>query len=407
MFVFVDETGNTGGNLFDTAQPDFLAGALITKTDFDACRSGAVRSLCRRHGISSIHGSVIGIDAIEKLSGQLLRILKQVDARFFISRVEKSYLLVTKLFDTFFDSGENPAVPFLTYNAKPLRLLLCFKVASLVDEAVAQNFWSMLMEKNEAKAREDIPGICDTFLERVHHLPDERSREVISETFSWARAHPEALDFAQARREAKKGHMPNLVAFINLLEGLEGYSKRWKRSVRRITHDRQSQFESTLREYHRLFAEAIDGPVTWFGDNFELRRVPGSEFKISSSEQSAGIQVADLFLWLFRQMINDKPLPVASTRLLRYCLNKSYICDFSFDRVTSDLAEKFDALRNTDLSSEALAQGKELIEEGERLRQHLIESYEINGLKPYQRGLPDHHVVVKSMLGNGERESRS
>ena len=262
MFVFVDETGNTGGNLFDLEQPDFLTGALVTKIDFDACRSGAVRSLCRRHGISSIHGSVIGVEAVEKVAEHLLQMLKEVDARFFISRVEKSYLLVTKLFDAFFDSGENPAVPFITYNAKPLRLLLCFKVASLVDESVARSFWSMLTAKNETKAREEIPGICDTFLERVHYLPDARSREVISEAFSWARTHPEALEFAKARREAKKGHMPNLVAFVNLLEGLEEYSKRWKRPVRRITHDRQSQFESTLREYHRLFAEAMD--VSWF-----------------------------------------------------------------------------------------------------------------------------------------------
>ncbi len=407
MFVFVDETGNTGGNLFDLEQPDFLTGALITKIDFDACRSGSVRSLCRRHGISSIHGSVIGVEAVEKVAGHLLRLLKEVDARFFISRVEKSYLLVTKLFDTFFDSGENPAVPFFTYNAKPLRLLLCFKVASLVDEAVARSFWSMLTAKNETKAREEIPGICDTFLERVHYLPDARSREVISEAFSWARTHPEALDFAKTRREAKKGHMPNLVAFVNLLEGLEKYSKRWKRPVRRITHDRQSQFESTLREYHRIFAEAMEEHITWFGDSFELRRVPGSEFRILSSEQSAGIQVADLFLWLFRQMVNGKSLPMASARLLKHCLKKSYISDLSFETVSSDLKDKFDALSNANLSSEALAQGKALLEESERLRQKLIKTYEIDGRKPYQGGLPDQHTVVGSMIGNGGRESRS
>ena len=126
MFVFVDETGNTGGNLFDSAQPDFLTGALVTKTDFDMRRSRAVRSLCRQRGISSIHGSVIGVGAVESVAGPLLRMLKDVDARFFISRVEKIYLLGTKVFDTFFDSGENAAVPWTAYNVKPLRLLLCF-----------------------------------------------------------------------------------------------------------------------------------------------------------------------------------------------------------------------------------------------------------------------------------------
>ncbi|MDE0507777.1 MAG: hypothetical protein OXI17_03985 [Gammaproteobacteria bacterium] len=163
MFVFVDETGNTGANLFDSAQPEFLTGALVTKTDFDVRRSRAVRSLCKRHGISSIHGSVIGVEAVENVAGPLLRILKEVDARFFISRVEKSYLLATKLFDTFFDSGENAAAPWTAYNLKPLRLLLCFKVACLIDEELARNFWTMLMTKSEDAARKMIPGICEVF----------------------------------------------------------------------------------------------------------------------------------------------------------------------------------------------------------------------------------------------------
>ena len=31
LFAFVDETGNTGHNLFDEAQPNFFTAALITK----------------------------------------------------------------------------------------------------------------------------------------------------------------------------------------------------------------------------------------------------------------------------------------------------------------------------------------------------------------------------------------
>ena len=33
MFAYVDETGNTGKNIFDLDQPDFFTGALITKTN--------------------------------------------------------------------------------------------------------------------------------------------------------------------------------------------------------------------------------------------------------------------------------------------------------------------------------------------------------------------------------------
>ncbi|WP_143539997.1 DUF3800 domain-containing protein [Rhizobium sophoriradicis] len=36
FFAFVDETGNTGHNIFDEVQPDFLTAALISRGNFDA-----------------------------------------------------------------------------------------------------------------------------------------------------------------------------------------------------------------------------------------------------------------------------------------------------------------------------------------------------------------------------------
>ena len=36
LYAYVDDTGNTGHNLFDEAQPDFFTVALITKRSFDA-----------------------------------------------------------------------------------------------------------------------------------------------------------------------------------------------------------------------------------------------------------------------------------------------------------------------------------------------------------------------------------
>jgi len=96
------------------------------------------------------------------------------------------------------------------------------------------------MARNEKQARLKIPGICDAILENVHLLADQRSRDVVTETLKWSRDHPEALDIFIAGRQAKNGHMPNMVAFANLLDGLEGFSKQWNRPLKKIVHDRQS-----------------------------------------------------------------------------------------------------------------------------------------------------------------------
>lgn len=386
LFAFVDETGNTGSNIFDEAQPDFFTGALITKSNFDVLHKKSLSALCRKHGIASLHASVLGFGPIEKIAPDLLTILKRVDARFFVSRVEKRYLVATKLYDTFFDSGENPAANWNAYNVRVLKLTLCFKVATILTEEVAREFWSMLMARNEKQARAKIPGICDAILENVHLLADQRSRDVVTETLLWSRGHPEALDIFIAGRQAKNGHMPNMVAFANLLDGLEGFSKRWNRPLKKIIHDRQSQFESSLEEWHRMFSNASGEPIHRPGETMVLRKVPGSTFEVSSSDDSAGIQIADLTLWLFRQFLAGKELPEGSAALLSYVFKKGYQQDFSFRGVGVQVEVQLREIMEKDIPPEAMEAGQRLREEQEQLRQHLIAKYEEDGLMPYQRG---------------------
>jgi len=131
--------------------------------------------------------------------------------------------------------------------------MLAFKVASIVSEDIAERFWKMLLERNEAKAKAALPGICQSLIDRVGELPDQRSQDIVRDGLSWARDNPETIHLHLDSRQARNGHMPNMVAFANLLDGLEGYSKRWGRKVRRITHDQQSEFDKTLAFGTRCF----------------------------------------------------------------------------------------------------------------------------------------------------------
>jgi len=346
----------------------------------------ALSALCRKHGIGSLHASVLGFGPIEKIAPDLLNLLKKVDARFFVSRVEKRYLVATKLYDTFFDSGENPAANWNAYNVRVLKLTLCFKVATILTEEIAREFWSMLMARNEKQARAKIPGICDAILENVHLLADQRSRDVVTETLLWSRDHPEALDIFIAGRQAKNGHMPNMVGFVGLLDGLEGFSKRWNRPLRKIVHDRQSQFEGSLEEWHRMFSNASGEPIHLQGEKMVMRKVPGSTFEVSSSDDSPGIQVADLTLWLFRQFLSGKDIPIGSAAILSYVFKKGYQQDFSFRGVGDQVEEKLRDIMEKDIPAEAMEAGRSLREQQEQLRQHLLAKYEEDGLMPYQRG---------------------
>ncbi|CUH74658.1 hypothetical protein SAMN04488093_101870 [Tropicibacter naphthalenivorans] len=322
---------------------------------------------------------------IEKAADDILSLLKKVDARFFVSRVEKRYLLATKVYDVFFDSGENPAASWLAYNVKPLKMILCFKVATLITEQIARDFWDMLMARNEKTARQKIPAICDALLAQVPTLGDARSREVVTETLTWSRDHPEALDIFIAGRQANNGHMPNMVAFANLLDGLEGFSKRWRRPLKKIVHDRQSQFEGSLAEWHKMFSTATDEPIHRPGETIVFQKVAGSTFEVSASDDSAGIQIADLVLWLFRQHLSGKRLPPASWRLLSYVFKKGYHSDFSFVGVGQQVEEQYRQIMATELTPEMEQVAQKMIAENEQHRRRMVAAYEEDGLMPYQR----------------------
>jgi hypothetical protein len=309
MFAFVDETGNTGRNLLDGAQPDFFTGALITKTNFDLVYADKIAALAAQVGSDTLHGADLGFGRVEEIAEPLLRIFKKTDARFFISRVEKRYLLATKIFDTFFDSGENAAVAWMHYNIRALRLMLAFKVAALVTEDIAKRFWDTLLEKNEKKVKAALPEICQSLIERVDEVPDQRSRQIISDALAWARDHPETIHLHLDTRQARNGHMPNMVAFANLLEGLESFSKKWDRRVRRITHERQSEFDKTLKEWHEMHSTASDEPIHMPGEVIVFQKVVGSEFEVKEDSESAGIQAIDIVLWLYLQYTREADFP--------------------------------------------------------------------------------------------------
>lgn len=90
MYAYIDETGHTGSNIFDPDQPVFMTAALITKTNFDLVHKADMRKIASIIGEEELHASVIGIEKVEEISAQLLKLFKKCDARFFVSRVEKN-----------------------------------------------------------------------------------------------------------------------------------------------------------------------------------------------------------------------------------------------------------------------------------------------------------------------------
>jgi hypothetical protein len=200
IYAYIDESGNTGKNIFDPAQPNYYTAAVVSKGDFDAAYGERIKAIAQKVGATAIHANELGLGRLEVVAGDLYALLKASNAHFFVSRVEKTYLLATKMFDVLFDSGENAAVAWHTYNVRPLKIMLAFKLAAVIDNEIAREFWKCLLLPNEEASRKMLPAICDALKARLTILPDERSRQVLGDGLDWIIKHPESIHFATEQR---------------------------------------------------------------------------------------------------------------------------------------------------------------------------------------------------------------
>jgi hypothetical protein len=376
MYAYLDETGNTGDNLFDKNQPIFLTGALITKTNFDILYKGKINKICQKLGATSLHANELGFRKLDDIAQDLLKILKKSDGRIFLFKIVKKDLALTKLVDTIFDSGENLAVPWHIYNYKVLRLLIVIKLAYILNEDILKLFWSSLMELKENRAYIKFRNVLTEILVNVKELPDERSREIVSEAIKWAIENPETIHLHVNERIHKYGHLPNIVAFPSLLGGIDILSEKWDRPVLEIIHDRQSQFESTLKVWHEILSNAKpDIIILPGGDKERIRKVFGSKFKISNSDESAGIQVIDIILWLFKKIDDGNSIPSNCAKLMNEVFRKGFYDEISLKGISTYLEDIFEEIDKATISPEQMEHANELLEFAETRRQEIMKEY--------------------------------
>jgi len=380
VWAYIDESGNTGNRIFDQNQPVFIAAAMATKTNFDLVYGDDVAEIAKKAGVAALHANELGVGRIEPIGRDLRKIIRAADAKFIISRIEKRYLAATKVYDTYFDQGENLAVPWNVYWLKPMKLMMTFKLATyVITEEIAQTVWECLTAKSEHTSKRRFVEGASALLERSHLLPDARSRTIVSEALQWAIDNPENFTTYMRDKVSRQGHSPNFVAFNQIMDGLEGFSKSWGRPLREIVHDEQSEFRAMLRDWHAIWSSPSPKDVEPFrypGDEpISVSRGAGSLFRMTSEDRSAGLQAIDVILWLFRRTLDNKEIGPNCAALLNQAFRRGLQNDFSFDGVGAFMDDKFGQVLTTPLTAEQQAKADEKNAEFEANRQKQMREY--------------------------------
>ncbi|RVI98966.1 hypothetical protein CN193_22085 [Sinorhizobium meliloti] len=309
MYFYVDESGNTGLELFDPNQPTLYYGVLRSHRDLDVVAAPLLTELRRELGVERIHANELGVGRLTPIADRLARFSRKHDLQFSLLKVAKPDHAVITFFDQVFDSGLNKAVSWHHYFT-PLRYPLLFKVAHLFDEGLAKDAWKARRELNSARAAEMLVKLCKKLLTRVDELPDARSRELVSGALKWAAANPFEISYGVGNHDTALQISPNLIGFQQVLQTIALQSSRRKRKVYRITVDRQNEFNGAQGElaswYEKLRGHKADmGPGMPSFDYSWMPKVPPT---FTPGDASGGLEIVDVTLWIAKRLQEDKPL---------------------------------------------------------------------------------------------------
>ena len=311
MYCYVDESGNTGLELFDKNQPTLYYGVLTARVNLDVIAEPMLKELRKSLGVKRIHASELGVGRLTTIADKITLFSKKNDLRFSMLRVEKPDHAIISFFDQIFDSGMNKAVSW-THYFTPLRYPLLFNVAYLFDEALAKDAWKARRETNTARCAQMLIRLCNELIKRIENLPDARSRELISDALKWAASNPHEISYGVGNYDTALQIAPNLVGFQQVWQTIAMQSSKLKKRVSKITVDRQNEFNGAQGEladvYTKMRAMKNDPGLGPGMPTFDWSQMPEVPPTFTPGDVSAGLELVDVTLWITKRLYEGKPL---------------------------------------------------------------------------------------------------
>lgn len=334
MHFYVDESGQTGLNLFDEAQPILYYGVLSSSVDLNVHARVHVERLRDLLGVDRLHANELGVDKLTSICRQLDTIQRKNSICFDLYRISKVDHAAICFFDQVFDQGLNKAVPWAAYWT-PLRYPLLLQVASIFDLQTLKLAWDARVERDERKANEILGGVLQTLLGRVDDISDSRLKEIIYDGLRWAIKYPEEIHYNVYNKKDLLQISPNLIGFQSVLHGIASRLKRGGGKALSLVVDQQSQFNKAQKWIADFYHQAREIPME-IGPGLpvmDLTHVPDISISCVSGSKNVGLELVDVYLWLFKRYFEGKFLNDPLTNLIGKQFNIGYTDEVSLQAI--------------------------------------------------------------------------
>lgn len=373
MYFYVDETGQTGLNLFDEAQPSLFYGVLSSKNDLDEVTKPYIENIRRTLGVDRLHAAELGNRELAKIASALDTIKRKNGIRFDFYRVAKPDHAAISFFDQVFDQGLNPAVPWTSYWT-PLRYILLIKLAHIFDEETLKKSWSARITVNTERANTEFVEVCNTLAARTHIIPDQRSRDIIGDALHWAAKNPEEIHYNVYDKKDALQISPNLIGFQSVLHGIASRLKLEKSEATKIIVDRQSQFNAAQHWIAEVYKKGKhlpfeNGPGL---PTMDLSHIPTTPISCTPGTESTGLEIVDIYLWIFKRWHEGREIAPQLMKLVEEQFGVGNFDEVSLSGLQRRWGQWFNELPEP--TEEELVRAKEIRDIQEKARKPHIDS---------------------------------
>ena len=332
MYFHVDESGNTGNNLFDASQPILSYGLLSSRDNVDVAGVEAFNAMRSKLGVDSLHAANLGIDRIESIAPLLVSLHETMAFQFDYYFINKPTYALVQFFEAVYDAGLNEAVAWMHYWT-PIRFYLIGVLGEILDEDFLRKSWSLSSERRISTRLDEVSRLLLDARQRISESgAGPRLKEVLIEPLNFGIRHPDKLDFGAPN---PKIISPNAVAFQFVVNALARHVRNTSDDTAVVvTIDHQQQFNSAqLRtyDYQRMMAEGfkkapaeqkdfiLNHPLFQHLDREEVfaTDIPIETPIVARSAQSIGLQIVDIYLWLANRFFQGMDLPSGVNELTR------------------------------------------------------------------------------------------
>lgn len=314
MFAYIDETGHSGRNIFDSNE-SFQLGTLLAKTDIATPVGAALNPFLAEKGVGRLHANEWSEYELVDLTHSVLDCIEECGPWVFnIFSVHKPYIAPTKFVDMIFDPGENKATPSEWYWDEMHRHVLCLVTDSAMNRGLAVKFWDAFLKDNA----EGVVDVATEIASLVKKSSEPAAvKRVFKNSIEWAKENQgEFTLLVTEKRKGYQGHSPNVIAFTQAFQAIHQFCKVHGCQPETIVHDQQQEFQSELKRYYQQFGQMA---ILEQGDGrfptAEIAPYPKGKFTLTPSTHNRGLQAVDLLLWISQREAATDDMKVVKERI--------------------------------------------------------------------------------------------